>query len=285
MDRRRWLVFPAVLTAAILLPLSMSVRAQASNVRCNADLVCVHVLKNDDEIRLVLESHTRKPLSFGLFFSSNLSHLNPPIRTIEARGPTTLTVVPDPGEPWGFDFRIHYGHESHPHNDKHVYLLPFAPGTAFEVTQSHTRLTTHRLGNRYALDWKMPIGEPVHAARGGVVVSTFDGSHTKSLTGTATANHIWIRHADGTIGKYLHLDPGGVLVDEGQTVAAGDRIGSAGETGFTNGPHLHFSVSTLGGRALYQTFDVLFATVDGPRRLVTGDRYTRVQDGEPSMSP
>lgn len=274
----RWrpLVLGCVLS---ILPVSSVIGAEAADARCNADLVCVTVVKGRD-IRLVLESRTMKPLSFALFFSSNLAHRNPAPLTLSGSETIELIMFPNPDEPWGFDYRIHYGHEAREHDDEHVYRLPFAVGAAFEVTQSHTRLTTHRLGNRYALDWEMPVGEAVHAARGGVVVSTFDGAELKSLSGSATANHIWIQHSDGTIGKYLHLAPGGVMVDEGQTVMAGDRIGSAGETGFTGGPHLHFSVSTLGGRALYETFNVWFATLDGPRQLSTGDRFTRPPDGD-----
>jgi murein DD-endopeptidase MepM/ murein hydrolase activator NlpD len=274
----RWYRSLVLVSVSISFP-AFATGAEEGGVRCNADLVCVSVMKGQD-VRLVLESFTVKPLSFALFFSSNLAHRNPAPLTLSETERIELIAFPNPGEPWGFDYRIHYGHESREHDDEHVYRLPFAVGAAFEVTQSHTRLTTHRQGNRYAVDWKMPVGTAVHAARGGVVVSTFDGAELRSLTGSATANHIWIRHSDGTIGKYLHLAPDGVMVNEGQTVMAGDRIGSAGETGFASGPHLHFSVSTLGGPALYETFNVWFATPEGPRQLASGDRFTRPPDGD-----
>lgn len=271
-----------------MVPLALSVLLvvppfSVADKRCSADLVCVEIEKGGGSVSLVLEALSTKPLTFGLFFSSNLAEHNPPLVRLDRPGRMALVSVPNPGGPWGFDFRIHYGHERHKHDDAYIYTLPFAVGAAYRVTQSHTALTTHRLGNRYALDWDMPVGEPVHAARGGTVVSTYDGATERSLTGAATANHIWIRHADGTIGKYLHLDHHGVSVAEGQEVAAGERIGRSGETGFANGPHLHFSVSTLTGErregdAVYETFDVRFATVDGPRRLVTGDAYARPPD-------
>ena len=102
----------------------------------------------------------------------------------------------------------------------------------------------------------MPVGERIHAARGGVVVSTYAESTTQSINGDAAANHIWIEHSDGTIGKYLHLDRDGVLVSEGDRVEDGDEIGYPGIPDSVGGAHLHFSVSTLGGDALYQTFNV-----------------------------
>jgi len=253
--------------------------APALNVRCNADLVCVEVQKSDALVTLRLESRTDKPLTFGLFFSSNLAYLNPERIQLRAKGNRQLVSFPLPRDPWGFDYRIHYGHHAHVHDDDFVYTLPFAPDDAYRVTQDYRTLTTHRLGNRFAIDWEMPVGSHVHAARGGAVVSTYGDSKASSLGGSALANHIWIRHDDGTIGKYLHLEHRGVLVREGQRVDAGERIGSSGDTGFASGAHLHFSVSTLGGDAVYQTFNVLFATETGPHRLTSGRRYRRPADG------
>jgi murein DD-endopeptidase MepM/ murein hydrolase activator NlpD len=253
-------------------------------VRCSADLACVRVdvrpqaLDARDLVSLKLEARTAKPLSFALYLSSNLAQLNPEVVYLTEPGERMLLEFTHPGEPWGFEFRLHYGHEAHVHDADHVYLLPYPTGEAFEVVQGHDRLTTHRLGNRFALDWQMPVGTPVYAARGGRVVSTYDEATEGDLSGAATANHVWIRHSDGTIGKYLHLDHHGVRVAEGQSIEAGELVGLSGATGFVSGPHLHFSVSTLGGDALYQTFDVPFRTSDGPRRLVTGDRIRRPRE-------
>lgn len=242
------------------------------NVNCNADLVCVEVYKAA-QIRLMLENHTDKPLSFRLFLKgypdTGARHLlasNQPMRL-------ELAVLPNDGRRWGYEYRVHYGHARHTHDDGYVYRLPYAPGSAFEVSQSHTNLTTHHAGNRFALDFAMPIGTPVHAARGGRVVSVYAESQTQNLRGEASANHVWILHSDGTIGKYLHLAYGGVGVAEQQEVEAGAPIGLSGNTGFSTGEHLHFSVSTLHDKTLYETFNVRFATDTGIENLVSGVRY------------
>lgn len=241
------------------------------NVNCNADLLCVKVYKGE-VVRLVLENKTDKPLSFNLFFTTaNLRHLNPAKRLLSQPLTSELVSFTQPDGKWGYEYRIHYGHESHTHDDDYLYTLPYRPGSAYRISQSHTNITTHRYGNLYAIDWDMPVGDPVHAARGGVVVSTYDQSDATSASGSATANHIWVQHSDATIGKYLHLDHEGIFVTEGQTVAAGQRIGTSGNTGFSSGPHLHFSVSSIGGDILYQTFNIRFATRAGPQYLV-GDR-------------
>jgi murein DD-endopeptidase MepM/ murein hydrolase activator NlpD len=239
---------------------------------CSADLVCVIVHKGST-VTLELRTRTTKPLTFGLFFSDNLQHLNPPILHLDSIGSTSLSTFPRPAEPWGFEYRIHYGHEGRDHDDAHVYRLPFAGNASYPVGQSHTALSTHRFNNRYAIDWDMPVGSAVHAARAGLVVSTFAASSESSLSGEATANHIWIQHNDGTIGKYLHLQQGGVLVTEGQQVVVGELIGWSGNTGFSSGPHLHFSVSSPAGSEVYLTFELLFMTQQGPVSPQSGSTY------------
>jgi len=81
------------------------------------------------------------------------------------------------------------------------------------------------------------------------------------------ANLIFILHEDGTIARYLHLKQGGVHVDIGDRVAAGDLIGYSGNTGYSQNPHLHFDVFTVDEDLEWQTVDVRFATaaLDGFR--------------------
>jgi murein DD-endopeptidase MepM/ murein hydrolase activator NlpD len=257
----------------LLLQPSVATPAEPVNINCLADLLCVTVFK-DSEVKLVLENKTHKPLSFALFLQpDNLKRFNPDTLRLNQPMTKNLVLFPRPTDAWSYQYRIHYGHEHHEHDDDYLYTLPYARGSTYPVTQSHVNISTHHRGNLYAIDWEMPRGAAVHAARDGVVVSTYQLSADSSLTGEATANHIWIQHADGTIGKYLHLDTAGVQVAEGQSIHAGERIGGAGNTGFSSGSHLHFSVSSLGGENLYQTFNVKFKTRSGPRFLVSGREY------------
>ena len=126
------------------------------------------------------------------------------------------------------------------------YILPFEPGTARLVW----RTTSHfNPGNRgvglYAIDFEMPIGTPLIAARAGKVVAVqdrFKDGNDRDLQ----ENFVMIQHADNTVARYIHLKLGGVLVAVGDKVKQGQKIGLSGNTGQTGGPHLHFDVQTCG---------------------------------------
>ena len=82
------------------------------------------------------------------------------------------------------------------------------------------------------LDFRGPMGAPIHAAAKGKV--SFVGS--KSGYG----NVVEIRHGNGLMTRYAHMSKFAAKV--GQQVAAGDVIGAIGSTGRSTGPHLHFEV-------------------------------------------
>lgn len=86
------------------------------------------------------------------------------------------------------------------------------------------------------VDIAAPVGAAVHAVARGRVA--FVGH----LGGGAMA--VIVAHAEGLISLYGHLDDTVFrpTVRAGDTVEAGQRIGSVGLTGLTTGPHLHFSL-------------------------------------------
>lgn len=121
-----------------------------------------------------------------------------------------------------------------------AYPLPWRGGP-FRLTQGPGGRYSHTgPKGRYAMDIAMPVGTPIIAARGGVVVKT---ENNQSGRGTNPAgNFVRVLHDDGTMGVYLHLKQSSVQVREGQRVRAGDLLAKSGNTGNSTGPHLHFVV-------------------------------------------
>lgn len=87
-------------------------------------------------------------------------------------------------------------------------------------------------GFHNGLDIAAPYGTPVGAARGGVVVSSgWMGGYGKAVI---------IQHDEGFKTLYGHLST--INVRPGQKVKAGQFIGRVGSTGWSTGPHLHFTL-------------------------------------------
>ena len=217
--------------------------------------------------------------------SLQMENLNPssnlPLTTSVPAGQTVevLTLTPiDRDQPWNFNYVDNFtiGNINAVHDDSQLYSLPYRPGTSFRVTQGYHGVFSHTGPDEYAIDWKMPVGTPVLAARSGVVVRSKDDS---DLGGPdrkyeACANVVLIEHSDGTIGIYAHLMKGGNQVKVGDHVKTGDLIAYSGNTGFTSGPHLHFSVFKAKSGHERLSLPVKFRTADEiGLTLVGGKNY------------
>ncbi len=219
--------------------------------------------------------------TFDVKLENLKANTNFPYTTVFPGGQTVEAFTLSPiqhDRSWSYSYTDAFtiGNPNAVHDDSQVYLLPYAAGSTFKVTQGYHGAFSHTGPDEYSIDWKMPIGTPVHAARGGTVVKvkvdSNDGGPDRKFE--SCANCILIEHSDGTIGIYAHLMHNGSKVKVGDTVAAGDLIGWSGNTGFTSGPHLHFSVfKTRSGRERV-SLPVRFKTVDNPgMTLVSGQSY------------
>ena len=82
------------------------------------------------------------------------------------------------------------------------------------------------------LDFKGPVGAPIHAAAKGTV------SHVGWKSGYGKT--VEITHGNGMMTRYAHMSRFNTAM--GQKVEAGEIIGGIGSTGRSTGPHLHFEV-------------------------------------------
>jgi murein DD-endopeptidase MepM/ murein hydrolase activator NlpD len=144
-----------------------------------------------------------------------------------------------------FDFGYVIGEPGASHSAQRPYRLPFATARSFMVTQAPPDRVTHKDPSSYdAIDFAMPVGTAIHAAREGTVINVAYRFHRGGLNSQVAdeANFVQILHEDGTTAIYAHLQMDTVRVRPGQAVRRGEYIANSGNTGFSGGPHLHFVV-------------------------------------------
>jgi murein DD-endopeptidase MepM/ murein hydrolase activator NlpD len=121
-----------------------------------------------------------------------------------------------------------------------VYLPVRAPLTGEAPVSSPFGYRTDPFLGRPALhpgvDLVQPAGSDIKATAGGRV------THAGWMGGYGEM--VEIDHGNGLATRYGHMSD--VLVDEGDTVKAGETIGRVGTTGRSTGPHLHYEVRVDG---------------------------------------
>lgn len=238
---------------------------------------------------VVFEAENLNPYRVTLTLDiASISNLSSAVRfplTVELAGYSKKNILElvrlDGSKP--IDYRSSYGWVRGSsvvrHNDDYLYSLPFAKGTGVYVSQGYNGGMSHKGLSAYAIDFPLPSGTAVFAAREGIVVGA-EGSN--SLGGASPeyrryANYVIIEHDDGTMGNYYHLRQGGAAVKIGDKVTKGQLIAYSGNTGYSSGAHLHFSVSTVDPVSMRRPMNlpVKIQTAQGivtnPRQ---GDRYT-----------
>jgi murein DD-endopeptidase MepM/ murein hydrolase activator NlpD len=186
------------------------------------------------------------------------------------------------GWSWTYTYFSTFGSMTAVHDDSSVYLLPYAAGKTYRVSQGYNGEYSHFGADQFATDWRMPVGTPIHAARGGTVVGVKNDSNVGGDDSKYDwdANYILVQHPDGTLGQYVHLLKGGSKLKVGQHVEAGDLVGLSGNTGHSTGPHLHFSVFKAKDGKHRQTIPVHYKTAEAwSATLQEGKSYKAVAPG------
>jgi murein DD-endopeptidase MepM/ murein hydrolase activator NlpD len=161
--------------------------------------------------------------------------------------------------------------------DSYEYGLPFQKGGKFRVIQGYGGLFSHN--HIAAIDFEMPVGTPVCAAREGVIYSYKDNSDEGGVFSKYKnkANYIIVKHSDGSFGCYWHLKKNGVLIKRGY-VSKGQQIGLSGGTGIVLRPHLHFSVKRKLNYHMDSFVKTKFKTSKGIILLKSRETYERLKD-------
>ena len=240
----------------------------------------------DAGIALIAQNTYYAPiqLAYRLSQMQNVSSSTPRdgFRTLPARSETELLAVgkavQDEELKFDYEFQFLPGEPGAEHRPEQPYRLPFALSSTVAVSQAFPDVMTHGdPGSQYAIDFVMPVGTHVFAAREGVVIevaSDFFEHGTDLKTDGPRANVVRVLHDDGTMSLYGHLNWNTIRVVPGQHVARGEYLADSGNTGFTTGPHLHFVVQRNRGGALV-SIPIEFAGAGGaPVTVRSREKYT-----------
>jgi murein DD-endopeptidase MepM/ murein hydrolase activator NlpD len=120
--------------------------------------------------------------------------------------------------------------------------VPLPSGTKFHVSQGAFGRSSHnQKGIEYRWDFDVPYGTQVVAADSGTVIAVREphqggGCDPKY---SEVPNSILVRHGDGTVAQYVHIESRVVV---GQVVQKGETIAVTGMSGFICTPQLDFLV-------------------------------------------
>jgi hypothetical protein len=259
---------------------SLTPTAPTSAVRVRYELV-------GSDVRLLAQNDFFAPVEIRLDFEKidglEFPHPDDPLRWVvppRSEMPLVdlgfLESAVRPSIEYRYEFLV--GDPSAQHQPVGPYRAPFALANNFPVTQAFPDTITHSTpDSRHAVDFAMPVGTDVFAARSGVVfdvaAASFTGG-TDRARNLSLANVVRILHDDGTYAVYAHLNWNSIRVRVGEYVERGEYIADSGNTGYSSGPHLHFVVVRNAGMYM-ESLPVEFAGADqGPVTPGTGHVLT-----------
>ena len=244
----------------------------AGATTCRDDAICFDEYRRDGTLEIRARNLSAFPITYTLRIRA---------RNYAVRGASVVTRTLAPHEsstavmlqaPTGGDrgeYNLYFdwavGEFDANHDDDHVYALPYAAGRSYRILQGYGARFSHRGLEEYAIDFDMPEGTAVHAARSGIVAQVEERNNKGCWRDGCGkyANYIVILHDDGTTGEYYHLKQNGALVDVGERVERGQRIGLSGNTGHSALPHLHFAVYRPTTWGNTQSIPTRFDSADG----------------------
>lgn len=263
--------------------LTLLAAGTASAANCKDDWVCIDAQQDGNLVLLEARNLRNYPVTYTLRVRASNYAIDGPATVTRTLGPMetepVMQLTPEGGGNKG-QYRLYFewtiGDKDAEHDDDYLYALPYATDRSYRVLQGYGSRFSHKGLEEFAVDFDMPEGTPVHAARGGIV-ARIEEAHTRGCWEDGCgryANYIVILHEDGTTGEYYHLKKDGALVEIGDKVTRGQLVGLSGNTGHTTMPHLHFAVYRAAVWGNTQSIPVRFESRDGvvyrPRR---GARY------------
>ncbi len=114
----------------------------------------------------------------------------------------------------------------------------------FGVTKDSVRL--YASGAHNGMDLRASVGTKIVSPASGVIIGT--GDTDVACPKASYGKWVLIKHDNGLTSLFGHFSL--IKVSEGQRVELGDLVGYSGNTGYSTGPHLHFSLFASDGVAV-----------------------------------
>ncbi|NNF03961.1 MAG: hypothetical protein HKN17_05805, partial [Rhodothermales bacterium] len=142
---------------------------------CYDETFCIESDRSGDSVHVFVRN--LKPWEFTMTLDMRIENATPDVdlpitRSFGPRNRTrvaTLSLIdPDRGWSFSFDMKWMYGSITAVHDRGISYRLPYRRGAEYLVGQGAYGGTTHQ--GIHAIDWDMPEGTEVLAARDGIVI-------------------------------------------------------------------------------------------------------------------
>lgn len=206
----------------------------------------------NDSLYLEISNPVHSPLTMNMVtskraFNDSLSKLFPIV--LPAFSDTCVKIYSQYGkEELDPQINIQFGSNNDSVNIQD-FSLPFPPNKSYKIVQGYNGSFSHNKPlSQHAIDFKLIENDTVSAVADGYVVGVikdyeYGGGNERWRD---YANFITLYHPKyNVISQYVHLVKNGSFVAVGDTVKVGQPIGLSGNTGFTQGDHLHFNVYAI----------------------------------------
>ena len=252
------------------------------------DIVNVTAIEDVDRVTVRAENTSFAPLTIKLVTSGENITSSCFDACVSSIGSNAVKIIDeiqprDRNKDWRYETNYNYaiGAIVERYDLDYVYSPPFAHGDKYYLSQAFNGRFSH--GNTNAIDFTMPEGTAIHAARAGRVIDVVEHFKQGGLDPDLKdkVNYIAVQHSDGTVGKYAHLKFNGVMAKPGDNISKGQLIAYSGATGFGMGPHLHFEVTLITQTGDLQTIPFLIRSRRGLAQLPKLGYYYAVHEGKP----